>query len=228
MEIDESNLTGENRPRRKISEAISTASHFGELALNERENIAFMGTLVRQGRGEGIVVATGKNTEFGHVFELMQEVEVRKTPLQISMNDLGKQLSMFSFAVIGVIVFIGIIQKRSWLDMFTIGVSLAVAAIPEGLPIVVTVTLALGVLRMANRKAIVKQLPSVETLGSVNVVCADKTGTLTVNQMTVTKVFTVENQESFDYEYKVPNNITEALRQTLRIGKFSFLPAYCS
>ncbi|CAO3615383.1 unnamed protein product [Mucor fragilis] len=217
LEIDESNLTGENKPRRKISEAISTTS-FGELALNERENIAFMGTLVRNGRGEGIVVATGKSTEFGHVFELMQEVEVRKTPLQISMNDLGKQLSMFSFAVIGVIVLIGIIQKRSWLDMFTIGVSLAVAAIPEGLPIVVTVTLALGVLRMANRKAIVKQLPSVETLGSVNVVCADKTGTLTVNQMTVTKVFTVENQESFDYEYKVPSNIPEALRQTLRVG----------
>lgn len=199
-----------------------------------------MGTLVRQGKhrqqtlpvrfvnsfifywlghGEGIVVATGKYTEFGHVFELMQEVEIRKTPLQISMNDLGKQLSLFSFGVIAIIVLIGIIQQRSWLDMFTIGVSLAVAAIPEGLPIVVTVTLALGVLRMANRKAIVKQLPSVETLGSVNVVCADKTGTLTVNQMTVTKVFTIEDQTSFDYEYKTPTKITEALRQTLKIGK---------
>ncbi|CAO3699865.1 unnamed protein product [Rhizopus microsporus] len=217
LEIDESNLTGENKPRRKISEAIAT-TNYGELALNERENIAFMGTLVRQGHGEGVVVATGKNTEFGHVFELMQEVEIRKTPLQISMNDLGKQLSMFSFGVIGVIVLIGLIQRRSWLDMFTIGVSLAVAAIPEGLPIVVTVTLALGVLRMASRKAIVKQLPSVETLGSVNVVCADKTGTLTLNQMTVTKVFTIEHEATFDYEYKTPTTITKALQQTLKIG----------
>ncbi|CAO3672027.1 unnamed protein product [Rhizopus stolonifer] len=217
LEIDESNLTGENKPRKKISEAIAT-SNFGELALGERENIVFMGTLVRQGHGEGIVVATGKTTEFGHVFELMQQVEIRKTPLQISMNDLGKQLSMFSFGVIAIIVLIGIIQSRSWLDMFTIGVSLAVAAIPEGLPIVVTVTLALGVLRMANRKAIVKQLPSVETLGSVNVVCADKTGTLTVNQMTVTKIFTVEDQASFDCEYTAPHKMTNALKQTLKIG----------
>ncbi|KAG0176386.1 High affinity Ca2+/Mn2+ P-type ATPase-like protein [Apophysomyces sp. BC1034] len=217
LEIDESNLTGENKPRRKIIDAIS-ANMYNELALSERDNIAFMGTLVRNGHGTGIVVATGKNTEFGHVFELMQEVEVRKTPLQISMNELGKQLSVFSFGVIIIIVLIGLIQKRSWLEMFTIGVSLAVAAIPEGLPIVVTVTLALGVLRMANRRAIVKQLPSVETLGSVNVVCADKTGTLTVNQMTVTKVFTVHDQAIFDFEHTVPREITDALRQTLRIG----------
>ncbi|CAO3589634.1 unnamed protein product [Absidia cylindrospora] len=189
-----------------------------ELALSERDNIAFMGTLVRNGHGTGVVVATGKSTEFGHVFELMQEVEVRKTPLQVSMNELGKQLSIFSFGVIGVIVVIGLLQKRSWLEMFTIGVSLAVAAIPEGLPIVVTVTLALGVIRMANRRAIVKQLPSVETLGSVNIVCADKTGTLTLNQMTVTKVFTLQNQSVFDYEHTIPTRFPAALRQTLRIG----------
>ncbi|KAI8337510.1 PMR1-type calcium-transporting P-type ATPase [Chlamydoabsidia padenii] len=215
LEIDESNLTGENKPRRKRVDSFVTS---GELALSERENIVFMGTLVRNGRGAGVVVATGKSTEFGHVFELMQEVDVRKTPLQISMNELGRQLSIFSFGVIGVIVLIGLIQKRSWLEMFTIGVSLAVAAIPEGLPIVVTVTLALGVIRMAKRRAIVKHLPSVETLGSVNIVCADKTGTLTINQMTVTKVFTWDEQNTYDYENTTPAQFPPALRLTLRIG----------
>jgi len=217
LEIDESNLTGETNPRRKHCEPV-TANSFAELALSERDNIGFMGTLVRNGHGSGIVVGTGKDTEFGKVFEMMQEVEDRKTPLQLSMNELGKQLSYLSFGIIGLIVLIGLIQGLPWLEMFTIGVSLAVAAIPEGLPIVVTVTLALGVLRMANRKAIVKQLPSVETLGSVNVVCADKTGTLTVNQMTVTKIFTLHDQQIFDYEHTVPSNGSEPLSRTLRIG----------
>ncbi|KAJ2955140.1 hypothetical protein NQZ79_g8814 [Umbelopsis isabellina] len=221
LEIDESNLTGETNPRRKHCEAI-TANSFAELALSERDNIGFMGTLVRnefrKGHGTGVVVGTGKHTEFGKVFELMQEVEDRKTPLQLSMIELGKQLSYLSFGIIGIIVVIGLIQGLDWLEMFTIGVSLAVAAIPEGLPIVVTVTLALGVFRMAKRKAIVKQLPSVETLGSVNVVCADKTGTLTVNQMTVTKIFTLHDQQIFDYEHTIPTTGSEALSRTLRIG----------
>ncbi|KAI9231337.1 MAG: YGL167Cp-like protein, partial [Podila humilis] len=175
LEIDESNLTGENKPCRKQVEAIG-GSDYTELTITERKNIAYMGTLVRNGHGTGIVVGISKETEFGVVFCMMQEVEVRKTPLQLSMDELGKKLSMLSFIIIGVIVLIGLIRGTHWLKMMTIGVSLAVAAIPEGLPIVVTVTLALGVLRMANRKAIIKKLPSVETLGSVNVVCADKTG----------------------------------------------------
>ncbi|KWU46938.1 calcium-transporting P [Rhodotorula sp. JG-1b] len=194
LEVDESALTGETRPAKKHTEAIpETGTGMGGVPISERHNIAFMGTLVRSGRGEGIVVGTGVQSEFGVVFSMMQEVGEKKTPLQISMDELAKRLSIISFAVIGVICLIGVIQHRSWLEMFTIGVSLAVAAIPEGLPIVVTVTLALGVLRMSKRHAIVKKLPSVETLGSVSVICSDKTGTLTTNVMTVTKAYTVDH-----------------------------------
>ncbi|KAI5477200.1 calcium-transporting ATPase [Pseudohyphozyma bogoriensis] len=194
LEIDESALTGETHPARKHVDAIATAGlGVGGLPIAERRNIAFMGTLVRSGRGEGIVVGTGVQSEFGVVFSMMQEIGDRKTPLQLSMDELANKLSAISFGVIGIICLIGVFQHRGWLEMFTIGVSLAVAAIPEGLPIVVTVTLALGVLRMSKRKAIVKKLPSVETLGSVSVICSDKTGTLTTNVMTVTKAFTVDH-----------------------------------
>ncbi|KAK3825911.1 MAG: PMR1-type calcium-transporting P-type ATPase [Benniella sp.] len=220
LEIDESNLTGENKPCRKQTEAIVGSDEYTELSITERKNIAFMGTLVRNGHGTGIVVGTSKDTEFGVVFCMMQEVEVRKTPLQLSMDELGKKLSMLSFIIIGVIVVIGLFQGKHWLEMMTIGVSLAVAAIPEGLPIVVTVTLALGVLRMANRKAIIKKLPSVETLGSVNVVCADKTGTLTMNQMTVTKAFTLAEgfPVELDQTNRVDVDIHPGLRRLLQVG----------
>lgn len=149
-----------------------------------------MGTLVRCGSGRGIVVSTGERSEFGEVFKMMQAEEAPKTPLQKSMDILGAQLSFYSFCIIGIIMFLGWIQHRPLVEMFTIGVSLAVAAIPEGLPIVVTVTLALGVMRMAKRNCIVKKLPTVETLGCVNVICSDKTGTITKNEMTVTVVIT--------------------------------------
>ena len=195
LSIDESNLTGENEPVVKHAEVSerSTASYGGappspsyaspaagtvgaDLRLNEQTNIAFMGTLVRSGYGQGLVIATGASTEFGSISASLQEIESPRTPLQLSMDRLGQELSYMSFGVIALIVLIGIWQGRSFLDMFTIGVSLAVAAIPEGLPIIVTVTLALGVLRMAKKGAIIRRLPSVETLGSVNVVCSDKTG----------------------------------------------------
>ncbi|KAK8864588.1 calcium-transporting P-type ATPase, PMR1-type [Kwoniella newhampshirensis] len=199
LEIDESALTGETRPARKNTdmcergEGEDTHGEGGGKALGERRCMAFMGTLVRSGHGSGIVVGTGKDTEFGVIFSMMQDVEEKRTPLQLDMDDLAKRLSIFSFGVIGVIFLIGVLQKRDWLEMFTIGVSLAVAAIPEGLPIVTTVTLALGVLRMSKRKAIVKKLPSVEALGSVSVICSDKTGTLTKNEMTVTHVYAVDD-----------------------------------
>lgn len=136
------------------------------------------------------MVSTGERSEFGEVFKMMQAEEAPKTPLQKSMDILGAQLSFYSFLIIGIIMLLGWFQSRALVEMFTIGVSLAVAAIPEGLPIVVTVTLALGVMRMAKRHCIVKKLPTVETLGCVNVICSDKTGTITKNEMTVTVIIT--------------------------------------
>ncbi|KAL5021260.1 hypothetical protein ScPMuIL_000415 [Solemya velum] len=186
MSIDESSFTGETEPRSKNT---SPQSKLKSNGITDRKCIAFMGTLVRCGHGKGIVIGTGENSEFGEIFKMMQCEEAPKTPLQKSMDTLGKQLSFYSFCIIGLIMFFGWLQGRGLLDMFTIGVSLAVAAIPEGLPIVVTVTLALGVMRMAKRKAIIKKLPIVETLGCANVICSDKTGTLTKNEMTVTQIY---------------------------------------
>lgn len=189
LAIDESSFTGETEPAPKTSQPILAKSN----GVASKRNIAFMGTLVRCGNGKGIVIRTGEASEFGTLFKMMQAEESPKTPLQKSMDSLGKQLSFYSFAIIALIMLLGWIQGRPILEMFNIGVSLAVAAIPEGLPIVVTVTLALGVVRMASRKAIIKKLPTVETLGCVNVVCSDKTGTLTRNEMTVTAALTSES-----------------------------------
>jgi P-type Ca2+ transporter type 2C len=236
LSIDESNLTGENEPVEKYSAALDCAparkdghgtpdpqnaagAVGADVRLNEQHNIAFMGTLVRSGHGEGLVIATGAKTEFGTISLSLQEIEAPRTPLQQSMDLLGKQLSYMSFVVIGIIIVIGLIQGKALLDLFTIGVSLAVAAIPEGLPIIVTVTLALGVLRMAKRGAIVRKLPSVETLGSVNVVCSDKTGTLTLNHMTVTKMWHFDAGKAFIVDpTAAPTSATKAI---LRIGNIA-------
>ncbi|XP_068618783.1 calcium-transporting ATPase type 2C member 1 isoform X1 [Battus philenor] len=185
LAIDESSFTGETEPAGKS--VLPNKAAGGRV---NKDNIAFMGTLVRCGNAKGIVVSTGERSEFGDIFRMMQAEEAPKTPLQKSMDTLGAQLSLYSFCIIGFIMVAGWLQGKAIQDMFTIGVSLAVAAIPEGLPIVVTVTLALGVMRMAKRNAIVKKLPTVETLGCVNVICSDKTGTLTKNEMTVTTLST--------------------------------------
>ncbi|XP_071423225.1 calcium-transporting ATPase type 2C member 2 [Pithys albifrons albifrons] len=183
--VDESSFTGEAEPCNKTDSVLLEAGDITTLS-----NVVFMGTLVRHGKGKGVVIGTGENSQFGEVFKMMQAEETPKTPLQKSMDRLGKQLTLFSFGIIGLIMLIGWLQGKPLLSMFTIGVSLAVAAIPEGLPIVVTVTLVLGVLRMAKKKVIVKKLPIVETLGCCNVICSDKTGTLTANEMTVTRLVT--------------------------------------
>lgn len=202
LTIDESNLTGENEPVRVTSATAASSTGSASLSVAARlpqptfarvaspgigtdkrnqagdaKNIAYMGTLVKSGYGRGIVYATGGNSLFGSIATSVSGTESPRSPLQLSMDELGSQLSKFSFGVIFVISLVGWLQGKKLLDVFTISISLAVAAIPEGLPIIVTVTLALGVHRMAKVNAIVRKMPKVETLGSVNVVCSDKTGT---------------------------------------------------
>lgn len=244
ISIDESNLTGENEPVTKHAGALRSSSGprlsargmplspayaspaagtvGADVRLNEQVNIAFMGTLVRSGHGRGIVIATGAQTEFGAISASLQEIESPRTPLQLTMDRLGQELSYISFGVIALIVIVGLLQGMPWLEMFTIGVSLAVAAIPEGLPIIVTVTLALGVLRMSKRGAIIRRLPSVETLGSVNVVCSDKTGTLTMNHMTVTKIWHADAPELIELGKDLASsNPDPATRTIVRIGNIT-------
>lgn len=187
LQVDESSLTGENEPRLKIS---SPLADLGDDAnISEKTNLVFMGTLVCAGSATAVVISTGKNTEFGKTFEEMKGVESNRTPMQVKMDELGQKLSFFSFGIIIVIGILGMIQGKTFLSMFNIGVSLAVAAIPEGLPICVTVTLALGVMRMSKKNAIVKKLPAVEALGCANYICTDKTGTLTENRMTIVRFY---------------------------------------
>ncbi|XP_051024953.1 calcium-transporting ATPase type 2C member 2 [Acomys russatus] len=183
--VDESSFTGEVEPCSKTDSPL-----LGGGDLSTLSNVVFMGTLVQCGKGQGVVIGTGDQSQFGEVFKMMQAEETPKTPLQKSMDRLGKQLTIFSFGIIGLLMLVGWMQGKPLFSMFTIGVSLAVAAIPEGLPIVVMVTLVLGVLRMAKKRVIVKKLPIVETLGCCNVICSDKTGTLTANEMTATQLVT--------------------------------------
>jgi Ca2+-transporting ATPase len=183
---DESSLTGENRPVEKTGEglALGTAP-----PLTQQHNIVFAGTLINAGRGRCCVVAVGDATEFGKIASELCEVTQRKSPLQVKIDELGQRLATLSSIAIAIIALIGWMMGRPFLETVTVAVSLAVAAIPEGLPICVTVTLALGVLRMASHNAIVKKLPVVESLGCATVVASDKTGTLTQNEMTVRAAF---------------------------------------
>ena len=196
LQVDESIITGENYPVKKVG-----INHTGATSPNTKHNnnTVLMGTLVRQGRARGVVIAIGLKTEFGRLAVMMHETEERRSPLQIRLDHLGNQLTIYSVAVIILISLAGFFwQHRTFMETFTVAVSLAVAAIPEGLPIVATITLALGVLRLAKRGVVVKKLPAVEALGSMSVLCADKTGTLTMNEMTVDAVFSLENGYTTD------------------------------
>ena len=184
LKIQEAVLTGESVPVEKTDEIIDKDN----ISTGDQDNMAFMGTAVISGRGRGIVVATGMKTEMGQIAGMLEEQKQEETPLQKKLNQVGKKLGLIILIVVGFVVLLGYLRGIEFFEMFLIGISLAVAAVPEGLPAVVTVVLALGVQRMIKKHVIVRRLPAVETLGATTVICSDKTGTLTQNQMTVRKL----------------------------------------
>ncbi len=185
LKSQESALTGESVPVEKISDIIEDEN----IGIGDRANMLFSSSLITYGRGKGIVVETGMNTEVGKIAGIINETENTQTPLQLKLNKLGKILGIVALIICVIIFVIGLLYGKEPIHMFMTAVSLAVAAIPEGLPAVSTIVLAIGVQRMVKKNAIIKNLPSVETLGSSSVICSDKTGTLTQNKMTVEMVF---------------------------------------
>ena len=185
LRAQETSLTGESVPVDKYTTTISSE----DVGIGDRTNMVFSSSLITYGRGQGIVVETGMNTEVGKIADIINTAEEQGTPLQQKLNKLGKTLGIVALAICAVIFVVGLLYGKEPIHMFMTAVSLAVAAIPEGLPAVFTIVLAIGVQRMVKRNAIVKKLPAVETLGSASVICSDKTGTLTQNKMTVEKVF---------------------------------------
>ncbi|PFA68988.1 ATPase [Bacillus sp. AFS015802] len=185
LEIEESALTGESVPVTKSIKPVNGEN----MSLGDLENMAFMGTMVTRGNGIGVVTSIGMKTAMGQIADMIQKAETMTTPLQRRLEELGKILITVALVLTALVVGIGVIQGHDMYTMFLAGVSLAVAAIPEGLPAIVTVALSLGVQRMIKKKAIVRKLPAVETLGCASVICSDKTGTLTQNKMTVTHLW---------------------------------------
>ena len=202
LKIEESAFTGESVPSEKNSDVISENK---EVPIGDQHNMAFMSTLVTYGRGVGIVVNTGMNTQIGKIAKMLDAEEENTTPLQKKLAHLGKILGFAAVGISIIMFIISIFQGRDLLEMFMTSISLAVAAIPEGLPAIVAIVLAIGVQRMIKENAIIRKLPSVETLGSVNIICSDKTGTLTINKMTVKKYYTdgkILNLENIDINNK--------------------------
>ncbi|MFA8437558.1 calcium-translocating P-type ATPase, SERCA-type [Pueribacillus sp. YX66] len=217
--VDESALTGESVPAHKHADPI----HGDDVIIADQDNMLFKGTLAVKGSGLGIVVATGMKTEMGKIADLIQTTKTLMTPLQRKLEQLGKILIAVAIALTALVVIAGVLHGHDVYTMFLAGVSLAVAAIPEGLPAIVTVSLALGVQRMIKRKAIVRKLPAVETLGCATVICSDKTGTLTQNKMSVTHVWTFDKSiqvegTGYQPEGTFSGSVTADIKQLLTYG----------
>ena len=185
LQIEEAALTGESVPVEKHTAPLAN----GQLALGDRKNLVYSGTVATYGRGRAVVIATGMNTEFGKITGMLQTVEAGKTPLQENLDRMGKTLAKAALVIVAFIVALGLLRGQPFIEMLIFGIALAVAVVPEALPAVVTISLALGVQRMVKRNALVRRLPVVEALGSTTVICSDKTGTLTRDEMTVRKIF---------------------------------------
>lgn len=210
LKSQEASLTGESVPVEKNIETITDE----KVGIGDRHNMLFSSSLITYGRGKAIVVETGMNTEVGKIAEMMNSSLSTETPLQRKLNSLGKTLGIVALIICALMFGVGLINGKEVIHMFMTAVTLAVAAIPEGLPAVSTIVLAIGVQRMVKRNAIVKNLPSVETLGSASVICSDKTGTLTQNKMTVQKVFS--NGKTLGIEEI--NNLDNETKRVIEIG----------
>jgi Ca2+-transporting ATPase len=184
LQVEESALTGESLPAEKHTAALSES----RLAIADRKNVGYAGTAVTYGRGRGVVVATGMNTEFGKIAGMIQAIETPKTPLQENLDRVGRILVRIAFVIVALIAVLGLLRGQPFIEMLVFGIALAVAVVPEALPAVVTVSLAIGVRRMVKRNALMRRLLAVETLGSTSYICSDKTGTLTKDEMTVRKI----------------------------------------
>jgi len=185
LKVQEAALTGESVPVEKHADTLAGT----ELPLGDRRNMAYAGTAATYGRGRAMVVATGMQTEFGRIAKLLETVETGRTPLQANLDKLGRQLARVAILIVAIIIVLGLVRGQPFVEMLIFGIALAVAVVPEALPAVVTISLALGVQRLVRRRALMRRLQAVETLGSTSVICSDKTGTLTRDEMTARKLY---------------------------------------
>ena len=227
LKVEESGLTGESLAVEKNTDKID-----GTVGIGDRKNTVFSSSLVTYGRGKGYVTAIGMETEVGKIAQMINEVQDKQTPLKKKLNSLGKTLALLASIICVIIFLIGVSTGKSVLSMLITAISLAVAAIPEGLPAVATIVQAMGVKKLVSKNAIVKKMPAVETLGSATIICSDKTGTLTQNKMTVVDTYIVEkdNEEQHKKIYDTGKNKLVITKEKIymyeKLNKISGIKVY--